>query len=65
MLPTYGDYFQSGAVVLFGGTPATGIVFVNSAKLRCAVPAVSGMVDFTVRNPNGQEGTLANGFAYP
>jgi len=61
----YGDYFESGAVVLFGSTPATNIQHVSAQKLKCTVPAGSGTVDITVRNPNGQEGTLTNGFTYP
>jgi subtilisin-like proprotein convertase family protein len=59
-----GDYFQSGAVVLFGAAPATNVVFISAQKLRCTVPAGLGTVDVTVRNPNGQEGTLTGGFQY-
>jgi hypothetical protein len=61
----YGDYFQSGATVIFGATPATNIQYVSAQKVKCTVPPGSGTVDITVRNPNGQEGTLTNGFTYP
>jgi hypothetical protein len=47
-----------------GAAPATNVVFVSAQKLRCTVPAGSGTVDVTVRNPNGQEGMLIGGYMY-
>jgi len=62
----YGDYFAEGATVEFGeGTFATGVVFINTTKLKCVVPAGAGTVDIIVTNPNGQYGTLPGGFSYP
>lgn len=61
----YGSDFVSGATVRVGGTLATSVTFVNSAKITCKTPpGAVGPVDITVTNPNGQFGTLAGGFTY-
>ncbi len=60
-----GTAFVNGATVLFGSTPATGVV-VNNATSITAVnpPGSAGAVDVVVTNPDGQSGTLSNGFTY-
>ena len=66
----YGDHFQSGAAVTLCGEAATDVVVVNAAKITCKTPPYtcpSGppcACTVKVVNPNGQEGTLANGFTY-
>lgn len=65
LVDVFGSNFQSGATVSFGGTLGTGTTFVNSTQLRTTVPAhADGIVDVQVQNPDGQVGTLMNGFTY-
>jgi hypothetical protein len=53
-----GDNFQEGALVTFDGLPCTGVVFVSETELTCVTPAhEEGVVDVTVINPDGQQGT--------
>lgn len=56
-----GKYFQSGATVCFGGTPATSVVVVSPTQITAVTPAyqgaVVGNVTITVRNPDGQTGS--------
>lgn len=63
-----GTNFISGAIVKFGGTAATSVVFINDTKLTCVTPAhAAGQVDVVVENIPGISdfrGTLVNGFNY-
>ena len=60
-----GANFVSGAHVLFGSAPATNVTFVSSTQLTCTTPANAlGAVAVVVTNPDGQSGTLNNGFTY-
>ena len=60
-----GADFVAVPTITFGGTPATGILFSSSTSLVATVPAHSaGTVDVVVTNPNGQSGTLTDGFIY-
>jgi len=60
-----GRYFQTGAKVYFGGNVATDIVVVSGNLITCWTPVhAPGAVDVVVRNPNGQEGTLTNGYTF-
>lgn len=60
-----GTNFVAGALVLFGTTSAS-YVTVNSATQIQAVtpPRAAGLVDVTVRNPNGQSGRMTGAFTY-
>jgi len=60
-----GRNFVGGATVLVGGVSAADVQFL-SANLVTAItpPAAIGRVDVTVRNPDGQQATLVNGFEY-
>jgi hypothetical protein len=60
-----GRDFVTGAVVTFGGTEATNVVVVNSGTITATTPAhTAGVVTVKVTNPNGQSGSLPNGFTY-
>ena len=60
-----GTNFVSGATVSFGGTAATGVTVVSSTSITATAPAhAAGAVDLVVTNPNGQNGTLSNGYTY-
>ncbi|HJQ71510.1 MAG TPA: IPT/TIG domain-containing protein [Blastocatellia bacterium] len=60
-----GSGFQSGASVTFGGTAATNVTVTNAAQITANTPARSaGSVNVVVTNPDGQSGTLTNGFTY-
>lgn len=56
-----GKYFQSGAMVYFGGAPATSVVVLSPTQITAVTPAyqgpVVGNVTITVRNPDGQTGS--------
>ena len=60
-----GRYFVPGITVHVGGVPATE-VYVNDATSLAATTLAHapGTVDVVVRNPDGQTGTLENGFTY-
>jgi len=61
----YGQNFQAGATVYFDTSPATNVVLINQSWIQCKTPAHSaGSVTVKVRNPDGQEGTLTNGYLY-
>jgi len=49
-----GEGFVDGATVTFGGTPATGIVVVDSEHITGLSPAGTGLVDVVVTNPDTQ-----------
>jgi hypothetical protein len=60
-----GANFEDGATVLFGDEQATNVRFQNAGAILVDTPAgAPGPVDVTVRNPDAQAGTLANGFTY-
>jgi phosphatidylserine/phosphatidylglycerophosphate/cardiolipin synthase-like enzyme len=60
-----GTGFVAGAVVNFGGTPATNVSVVGSTTITATIPAhAAGAVNVTVINPNNQSTTLTNGFTY-
>lgn len=55
----------SGIVVTFGGVAAPSVVFNNNASLTVVTPAhAAGPVSVTVSDPDGQQTTLASGFAF-
>ena len=59
-----GSDFQSGATVTVGGVSVSGS-FLNETTLSISIPSgAPGPVDVVVTNPDGQSGTLANGFTY-
>jgi acid phosphatase len=60
-----GSGFVNGATVSFGGTLATSVTVASSSSLSVVTPAhAAGTVAVTVSNPDGLNGTLANGFSY-
>ncbi|ATB33021.1 IPT/TIG domain-containing protein [Melittangium boletus] len=60
-----GRYFVPGITVLVGGVPATEVYVNDATSLAATTPAhAPGTVDVVVRNPDGQTGTLENGFTY-
>jgi predicted extracellular nuclease len=60
-----GTGFQTGATVLFGNQTARSIQVVNATTITAeAPPQPPGVVDVTVINPDGQNGTLPGGYTY-
>ncbi len=60
-----GANFQSGATVSFGGTAATGINVNSSTSISATAPThAAGTVNVVVTNPDGQSGTLPNGYTF-
>lgn len=60
-----GTSFAAVPSVTFGGAAATGVAFASSTSLVATVPAhAAGVVDIVVTNPDGQSGTLEDGFTY-
>jgi IPT/TIG domain-containing protein len=60
-----GRNFVSGATVRFGGAAATAAVVVSATRITAVTPPHQrGTVNTVVTNPDGQSGTLANGFTY-
>ena len=61
-----GRNFADGAVVTLGTNPATALatLYISGAYLRVTVPAglAAGRYDLTVRNPTGDEATLADAY---
>jgi len=61
----YGNYFETGAAVYFKGVLAPFTTVVSQNKINCVTPPnTAGSGQVTVVNPNGQEGTLVDGFTY-
>ncbi|MCA9515419.1 MAG: IPT/TIG domain-containing protein [Myxococcales bacterium] len=58
-----GHNFGVGARVFFNATELD-IVSLTSTNIRVAVPDLTGTVDVIVRNPDGQESRLTDGFTY-
>jgi hypothetical protein len=60
-----GANFQAGATVSFGGTAASSPTVSSSIQIKAVTPAhLAGNADVIVQNPNGESGTLSNGFIY-
>jgi len=60
-----GSNFVAGATVALGGVAATGVTVVNATTITATTGAhAAGAVNVVVTNPNGQSGTLTNGFTY-
>ena len=60
-----GTSFLPGATLSLGGTPATGLAVVSGTSITATTPAhAAGAVNVAVTNPDGQTGTLANGYTY-
>ncbi|MFY9558131.1 MAG: IPT/TIG domain-containing protein, partial [Blastocatellia bacterium] len=60
-----GTNFVAGATVTFGGAAASNIVVSSSSSISATTPPhAAGSVSVVVSNPDGQSGTLANGFSY-
>lgn len=61
----YGSNFVTGSTVTFGGTPATGVIFLDDQHIRALVPNHAlGFVDVVVTPPTGSPVTLRGGFQY-
>lgn len=60
-----GSNFKPGATVTFGSAAADNVTVLSSSQITCTTPAhYPATVDVTVRNPDGQSGTLLRGFTY-
>lgn len=60
-----GTNFQSGVTVSIGGVLATSVVLNNSLSLTCKTGTnTAGAKNVVVTNPDGQSGTLVDGFTY-
>lgn len=60
-----GSGFQATPSVKFDGIDATSVIFVDSNTIQAVVPAhVLGPVEVKVINPDGLEGSLADGVIY-
>jgi hypothetical protein len=60
-----GQYFRTGATVLFGTTPATSVVFISNTSLTATVPALAaGVVNVVEKNSDGLSTTLKKGFTF-
>jgi acid phosphatase len=60
-----GTGFMAGATVNFGGATAASINIVSSTLITATTPPhAAGAVNVVVSNPDGQSGTLTNGYGY-
>lgn len=60
-----GSNFKPGATVTFGSAAADNVTVLSGSQITCITPPhFPATVDVTVRNPNGQSGTLLRGFTY-
>ncbi len=60
-----GTGFLQGATVLFGQSPATSVTVTSSVSITAISPPHSeGVVGLTVRNSDGQTGSLGNSYAF-
>ncbi len=60
-----GTGFVLGVAVTIGGSSCTNLIFTDSTQIACDTPAhAAGAVNVVVINPDGQTGTLTNGFTY-
>ncbi len=61
----YGRDFADSATVQFGSAQPVPVTFISAASVRATTPASTpGSVDVTLRNPDGQAGTLRSGFTF-
>jgi large repetitive protein len=60
-----GENFVSGARVTIGGTAANSVVVVSDTQITATTPPHrAGVVNVVVTDPDGDTGTLANGFTF-
>lgn len=60
-----GTSFQPGIVATFDGIGGTSPVYLNPSTMTTITPAhAAGSVTVTVRNPDGQIGSLGSGYSY-
>jgi alpha-tubulin suppressor-like RCC1 family protein len=60
-----GSYLLTGATVLLGGTPATGVTVINPNEIAATTGAhAAGAVAVVVRNPDAAEASLPGGYTY-
>jgi hypothetical protein len=60
-----GSAFVATPTVLFGGSSATSVVFIDANHISCITPAhAQAVVDVTVTNPDAQIGILYSGYTY-
>jgi exo-beta-1,3-glucanase (GH17 family) len=59
-----GTGFSQSTSVLFGGTPARSIRFIDSSTLEVVTPSGSGKATVNMRNPDGQSASLDNAFTF-
>lgn len=60
-----GDFFSQGARVFFSSAEADNVTVGGQTLLTCIVPkGTPGKVNVKVRNPDGLEGTLEDGYTY-
>lgn len=60
-----GEFFEDSSSVSIGGDPCTSVNVVSSTELTCTLPYhPAEVVDVVVSNPDGQTGTLIDGFKY-
>ena len=60
-----GTGFEPGATVLFGGLPASAVVWQNGTNLTAVTPpSASGLVDVVLNNPDGNRATNSRAFAF-
>jgi hypothetical protein len=62
-----GSDFLTGAQVLIGGQPASGVVVVSPTQITGRTPiqaTLSGFVDVEVRNPDGGSDSIRGGFEF-
>ncbi len=61
----HGEGFAPGAEVFFGEAPAEAILVLDGGQINVTTPAHDpGLVDITVRLPDGQSHVFADGFLY-
>jgi len=59
-----GSGFRAGLTVIFGGSAATNVQVNNGGTIIATTPPGTGIVDITVKNSDGQSGTLSKGYTY-
>ena len=60
-----GQGMRNGVEVLFGEVPATNVAVQEGILLTCVLPPGDiGIVDVTLKNPDGESATLPEGFEY-
>lgn len=61
-----GKYFINGAKVFFDGVQLQNVVFYSSTQIKVKTPtwSTADTVDVRIVNPDGQDGTMVDGFTY-